>query len=213
MKNGDEQLFINEYNSGKSFVELKKQYGWDYSIMHKWFNTNHLKDNYTGRFSQRYDIFDDHAEIYVKNKGEFVKALIDLDDVDKCKNFGIWSISKAGYIMNCATGMYLHRFVMNCPSDKEVDHIYHNLLDNRKSQLRFATSSEQKINTGLRVDNKSGHRGVSWSEERQKWVVGVKKDNVRISKRFDTYEEACHYADTIQEKMHSDYRYKLKSEV
>ena len=99
------------------------------------------------RFNQKYEIVDDHCEIYIRSHGNYVKCWIDIDDIDKCKSVGIWSLTKSGYVINCKSGIYLHRYVMNCPDDLEVDHKYHNLLDNRKSELRFADSSQQKFNT------------------------------------------------------------------
>src|SRR4051812_34619729 len=35
--------------------------------------------------------------------------------------------------------VYLHRLVMSAPAGMEVDHIHHNYLDLRKSQLRVVT--------------------------------------------------------------------------
>ena len=201
-------IFIKEYTSGKSLAKINSEYNFSYRYMQRILKQYNIPNNYTGRFDQKYDIFEDHAEIYIRYKDGYIKALIDLDDVDKCKDFGIWSLSSNGYITNCKTGIYLHRFVMDCPDGIEVDHIYHNLLDNRKSQLRFATSSEQKMNTHKRTDNSSGHRGVYWDINREKWHVTVKAGDKRITKRFDDYNEACIYADELINSMHGEYQFK-----
>lgn len=207
-----EQIFIKEYNDGNSFANIKKKYGWDYKTMNKWKEKNGLQDNYAGRFSQKYEIFDDHAEIWIKSFGGFVKAKIDIEDVEKCKNIGIWTLTKAGYVINCKTGIYLHRLVMDCPDGVEVDHIYHDLLDNRKSQLRYATSSQQKMNTKKRKDNRSGQRGVSWNSERSKWCVNLRNKTTRIYKRFDSYEEACDFAKQSIDYLHKNYQYKIEGD-
>ena len=54
----------------------------------------------------------------------------------------IW-IRKHGY-----KSMYLHRYLMNCKNgdNKTIDHINNNKLDNRLSNLRVATMSEQNMN-------------------------------------------------------------------
>lgn len=33
----------------------------------------------------------------------------------------------------------MHRLILKCDDDQVVDHIYHHLNDNRKSQIRIAT--------------------------------------------------------------------------
>ena len=181
--------------------------------MRKWMEKYNIPDNYTGRFSQKYTVYDDYAEIWVKHHGDFVKVLIDIEDVGRCKAVGIWSVTKAGYIVNCATKTYLHRFVMNCPSDLEVDHINHDLLDCRKQNLRIATSSQQKMNTKIRKNNRSGHRGVSWCSERSKWLVNIRNKFSRIVKRFDRYKDACEFADKVLEELHGEYQYTSESLV
>ena len=55
----------------------------------------------------------------------------------------------------------MHRAVMQAPDGTLVDHIAKNsTLDNRKSNLRFATSAQNRANCKLRSDSKSGYIGV-----------------------------------------------------
>lgn len=55
----------------------------------------------------------------------------------------------------------------------EVDHINHIRSDNRFQNLRQSTSSENKQNTTDRINNTSGHRGVTWHKARQKWQAQI----------------------------------------
>lgn len=160
------------------------------------------------RFNQKYEIVNDHCEIYIRSHNRYLKCLIDIEDIERCKKVGIWSITKAGYVVNCKTKTYLHRFIMNCPDDMEVDHIHHNPLDNRKSELRLATSVQQKYNTKLRADNTSGHRGIYWDTERQKWHINIKNGDYRFTKRLDDYDEACRIVDEKFAEWHNDFLYK-----
>lgn len=206
-----EQSFIDivlkAYKNGESVSSLAKRYNIDRCTIQKWLSKYNIADNFTGRFSQKYEIQDDIAYIYIKDKSSFQKAIIDAEDVDKCKEIGIWSLTKAGYIINCKTGIYLHRYIMNCPNDLEIDHVNHNLLDNRKSQLRFATSSQQKMNTKRRKDNTSGHRGVYFDTDRQKWAVHLKDGDKRIAKRFNSYEDAVKYCEIKLDEIHQEFKY------
>ena len=83
------------------------------------------------------------------------------------------------------------------PTDSTVDHINRDKRDNRLVNLRLATQSQQMCNQGLRSDNTSGFRGVSWDKKGQKWVAHIMLNGK--SKRlggFDVKEEA---ADAYQE--------------
>ena len=198
---------ICEYINGESIPNLSSKYGIHDSTIRKWLKKRNIPDNHTGRFSQKYEIVDDHAEIYIKSKGAYVKALIDIEDINRCKQFGIWSVTKGGYVVNCKTNTYLHRFIMNCPENMEVDHKSHNTLDNRKSELRIATSSQQKMNTHIRKDNKSGHRGVYYDKQRNTWNVHLKNGSRRITKRFKTFNDAVSFCEEKIKEIQKEFRY------
>lgn len=51
----------------------------------------------------------------------------------------------------------------------EVDHIDRNQLDSRIENLRAADKTDNRRNVGIRSDNKSGVKGVSWDKKRNKW--------------------------------------------
>jgi hypothetical protein len=71
----------------------------------------------------------------------------------------------------------LARFLLNPPDDIEIDHIDGNRLNNQRSNLRFATSSQNKANRGPRKDNTSGYKGVSWHKQRNKWTARIKAND------------------------------------
>jgi hypothetical protein len=58
----------------------------------------------------------------------------------------------------------------------DIDHINHNTLDNRRSNLRTITHAENLQNqTGAHSNNKSsGIRGVYWCIHRNKWRAQIK---------------------------------------
>ncbi len=77
-------------------------------------------------------------------------------------NYARRSIGPAGN-QEC---LYMHKLLINCPKNRKGDHINGNKLDNRKSNLRIATVSENGMNRKVSKNNKSGLKGVSFFEGR-----------------------------------------------
>ena len=88
----------------------------------------------------------------------------------------------------------LSREILGLPPGRvpEVDHINGDTLDNRRANLRIATSAQNHQNRhGADRDSKSGVRGVHWEERTGRW-----RAQARLNGRFywlgrhDTIEEA-----------------------
>lgn len=78
---------------------------------------------------------------------------------------------------------YMHRIIMNPRSNKEVDHINGNPLDNRKENLRILTHQENLWNMKMRKTNKSGYVGVKEIKNRK----GIRyKATLKINEKFRT---------------------------
>jgi hypothetical protein len=74
----------------------------------------------------------------------------------------------------------LHRELMNAPCNKEVDHRNGDGLDNRRTNLRFATPAQNARNRPLQRNNTSGVRGVHWYASKGKWRARIKVNNKYI---------------------------------
>ena len=72
------------------------------------------------------------------------------------------------------TSMMMHTEIMPAPDGFVIDHASRNTLDNRKRNLRIATASQNGINSGMRSNNTSGYRGVSWNKKFRKWVASIR---------------------------------------
>jgi HNH endonuclease len=58
--------------------------------------------------------------------------------------------------------IYMHRFILDAPKGMYVDHVNHNTLDNRRSNLKICTNQENNENrNGAYKVSKTGVRGVS----------------------------------------------------
>ena len=57
--------------------------------------------------------------------------------------------------------------------DREIDHINQDRSDNRISNLRIVTSQENNRNRSMTPNNTSGHVGVYWDKNREKWAAQI----------------------------------------
>lgn len=82
-------------------------------------------------------------------------------------------------------------FLPNPENKSDIDHIDRDSTNNNLSNLRWATRTENNLNTKVRSDNVSGHKGVYWVENRQKYraEVCINKKNIHIG-CYNTLEEA-----------------------
>lgn len=73
----------------------------------------------------------------------------------------------------------------------DIDHINGDKSDNRLENLRVANRSQNMSNTGLRRDNSSGYKGVTWHAQSRKWraLIHVNKKQTHLG-LFDTPEKA-----------------------
>lgn len=143
------------------------------------------------------------------------KFLFDLEDYDLIKQYkwfkkndGIYS-----YIFTIDNGktIRLHRLIMNCLDNNkvDVDHINHDVLDNRKSNLRICEHYKNIISSKTYINNTSGRKGVYWDKSRNKWMVQitVNKKTYHLG-RYDNFEDAVKIRLEAEQKYHKDFHYK-----
>jgi hypothetical protein len=76
----------------------------------------------------------------------------------------------------------MHREVMGLSfGDKGlVDHINHDTLDNRRSNLRIVTHAQNKQNSRCYKNNKSGYKGVSFHAPSGQYFSRIKVNGISI---------------------------------
>ncbi len=132
--------------------------------------------------------------------GDGAKILLDEESLQKVKNY-TWHIDVTGYVKTTITveknkrqTIQMHRFILGLKTGAGiVDHINGNMQDNRKSNLRVCSVSENAMNRGMQMDNKSGFKGVSFHKASGKWQAQTrKKGHKNMYSRHDTVQEAAH---------------------
>lgn len=145
--------------------------------------------------------------------GKKIKDKIILDDEDKSLLDEKWYLSH-GYIsrqIKIGGEQYqqrIHREVLGLTKgDKvQVDHINGNKYDNRKSNLRLCTQSENKKNKGKYRTNKSGLKGVSYKKSNEKYCSQITVDGKTIHiGLFDDKENAAYVYDQFAKSLHGEF--------
>jgi len=114
------------------------------------------------------------------------------EDFDSLNQF-LWCLSGE---YASTTHLYMAHVVLTrtgivIPEGKEIDHIDRNKLNNQRENLRAVTRSQNCHNADLRSNNISGHRGVFFDQERQKWCAFLTINGIRMRLgRYNTIEEA-----------------------
>lgn len=132
-----------------------------------------------------------------------VVTLVDDEDFEMLSKV-TWYFRKEGYAVgnlpSPSKGVYpkvlMHRYILNAPKGSQVDHVNENKLDNRRENLRLATASTNKANSGMRSINTSGYKGVVYVKARKHlstpWAAQIKINYKTIGLGyFEVKEEAA----------------------
>lgn len=119
------------------------------------------------------------------------ETLIDTEDIEKIKDY-CWGIDGKGYVYRHKninnSRISLHRFLLNPPKDKVIDHINHNPKDNRKINLRICSQSDNLLNKSFFSRNTTGIIGVS--KGYKGYRARIKIMNKKLEKNFINKEDA-----------------------
>lgn len=107
-------------------------------------------------------------------------------------------------------GTPLHRLLglvfLGLGEDQTIDHIDGCRLNNSLRNLRLATPSQNQANIGLRKDNRSGYKGVSWSKRSKKWQGYIHANGRSFHLGFySDKEQAAKVRDAAALKLHGEF--------
>jgi hypothetical protein len=92
---------------------------------------------------------------------------------------------------------HLHRIIMNPPKGMHVDHINGDPLDNRRSNLRIVTRSQNLLNRRKEPHSKSGYR-IVFTSRNEKWRIQLKiKQKYYLCGNYRSRHVAGIFADQI----------------
>lgn len=155
----------------------------------------------------KYNLSKEYGVGYTSNTNK--EFYFDLEDYEKIKEY-CWSENSDGYIKNFINNIYLHRLIMNVNNGYEVDHIRgeNTRNDNRKSNLRIVTKSQNSMNKGLQSNNKSGVTGVYFDKTFNKWCsqITFNKKHINLG-YFKNFKDAVRARNEAEQKYFGEYSY------
>ena len=174
-----------------------------------------VKTEFIGKLNKRDNLFDLSGEYgigYLNDDKE--QFLFDKEDYEKIKDY-CWYKSNSGYVIHDRQNqksILLHRLITNCPEELVVDHINHDKLDNRKSNLRVCTHADNQKNLKSNSRNTSGHLGVCHIKSRDRWqsYIYINKKKKTLG-NFKNKEDAIRVREEAEKKYYGEFAFRKET--
>jgi len=144
--------------------------------------------------------------IPLRRKDGSVRAYALVDDVDY-RQYGSmsWHLNNYGYVIHSqiigraplrVRSVSLHREILGLEhgDPRQADHINRNPLDNRRANLRIATTKQNGENRPAVAGASSRFRGVTWDKRGRRWqasaahrYIGTFEDEIEAARAAEAY--------------------------
>lgn len=167
-----------------------------------------------------YKIKGEKLIIYLNRRnGDVLETVTDLKFLDKLmllnvKWYAKWKDSTQSFYVQASQyfgivdgkpkrkNIYLHKYILDSPTDEFIDHIEHDTLNNCEANLRSRNNHQNILNRrGANKNNMSGHRNVAYLKKEDKYLVQLQIDGRNtIFGKFNDLEEAVRCAVDARKK-------------
>lgn len=98
----------------------------------------------------------------------------------------------------------MHRVIMEAKTGTMIDHINGNGLDNRRDNLRLATTSQNTQNKKIGANNTSGYKGVDHRSRKWRARIWLHGQEYHLG-YFDSDIAAAHAYNKAAERLHGEF--------
>lgn len=142
-------------------------------------------------------------------------AVIDTADLALVSPYA-WYAMKAPRTWYAAVDVYvpgdthitllMHRIILGDEAGAGVDHADGDGLNNRRSNLRPATPTQNGGNQQRSRNNTSGFKGVAWYKRDRRWIAYIREaGRLRYLGYFNTAEDGARAYDAAAVRIHGEY--------
>lgn len=166
----------------------------------------------------KYEVRGNVTSIHISRKdGTIYETIIDTADLDKVKNLGYsWCVTNGAgtdfYVYSRAKvngvkkNILLHRWIMDAPKGMDIDHISHDTLDNRRSNLRITSRQGNMQNRRAKNSRNRELLNIYWIEDKNMWRVVVNNKFIGYFKEIDDAKKARDIARTSMLPLAPEYK-------
>lgn len=141
------------------------------------------------KYKNEYSIDNNVGILLISKNNEIIaKILIDIEDINKINKYS-WRLNEKGYVISDINKkkVRLHNLILKRDTSNPkivCDHINRNKLDNRKSNLRIVSQSENNKNRQI-------PKGKYYTKRNNKWqAYYIKNRRIYNIGYYNTEEEA-----------------------
>ena len=146
-------------------------------------------------------------------KGKF--AIVDYEDYKALYRYK-WCLNNYGYAVRNdkkRSTVYMHREIMKPIAGQQVDHVNLDKLDNRRSNLRFATDYQNRVNRSVRCDSKLKIKGVRFMPRQKTFGVYQARIKQKHLGYFQTKRQAAEAYNKAAKMLFGEFSYLNKLEL
>ena len=135
----------------------------------------------------------DYVELTTTNGIKFLVDRADCSTLVQYRWFATKEHNSNNFVIRAfkSKRITLHRFITNAPKGMVVDHINHNTLDNRRSNLRVCTQKQNSWNSHKKSNHTNPYKGVHRSSMGRWKAVIREAGKYKHIGVYDTPEEAA----------------------
>lgn len=146
-----------------------------------------------------FEINGNDCNIFYQKDNIIYIIIIDKEDYTKVQNY-YWTLNHNGYPWSRTQGTKIYLYHLIYETDKLIDHIDRNPLNNKKNNLRIVDYSQNNLNHNTISTSSTGINGVTWDKTKNKWRSRIRFHYKEYCEYFDNFEEAVQWRKELENK-------------